>query len=108
MYDSKEAEKNMQRRIAVERIRQLFREAEKLHDKRPDLCSRYAELSRKISMKFKVPFPDHIKRRFCRKCSSFLFPGKNCRIRSKGNKIVYYCLQCKNYTRIPIKKPTCQ
>ncbi len=104
MYDSKEAEKNIQRRIAVERIRQLFREAERLHDKRPDLCSRYAEVAKTIAMKFKVPFPEHIKRRFCKKCSSFLFPGKNCRIRTKDSKMVYHCSNCKTFTRIPIKK----
>jgi len=98
------ASKNAQKRIAVERIRTLFREAEGMFDKRPDLCQRYIELAKKISLKYKVAIPDHFKRRMCKKCYSFLIPGKTCRIRTHQGKLVYFCIGCKSMTRVPIKK----
>ena len=95
---------NTQKRIAVERIRTLFREAEGMFKKRPDLSELYVDLAKKISLKYKIDIPPHLKRRMCKKCGAFLSPGKTCSIRTHQGKLVYHCLKCKGMTRVPIKK----
>ncbi|MEM3373924.1 MAG: ribonuclease P protein component 4 [Candidatus Woesearchaeota archaeon] len=85
-------------------IIRLFELAEKFFKKEPKLSNRYIQLARKISMKYKVKIPKEFKRRFCKKCYSYLYPGINCRVRLCQSKVVYYCLNCKNFMRFPIKK----
>lgn len=90
-------------KIAKERIKKLFDQAEKEFDKRPALSNRYVTIARKIAMKFKVRIPKELKRRYCKNCYKYLVPGKNCRVRTQRGKVVYYCFNCKRYTRIAYK-----
>ncbi|AJF61132.1 TPA: ribonuclease P [Candidatus Woesearchaeota archaeon] len=87
--------------IALERINELFSQAEKVFRKSPDLADRYVELARKIGMKYKVTMPRQHKRRFCKHCYTYLVPGANCRVRLTGQKVVYFCHKCRNYMRFP-------
>lgn len=96
--------KKKQKEIAQERIKTLFREAEKAFSKNPALAHRYVKLARKIAMKVKSRIPIELKRRFCKHCYKYLVPGTNCRIRTREGKLIIYCLECKKYTRIPLKK----
>jgi len=84
---------------ALERIRFLFKEAGKVFKDNPALSNRYVALARRYSMKYKVKIPKELKRRFCRHCYHYLVPGSNCRVRTKDNKVVYYCFNCKKYMR---------
>ena len=93
-----------QRKIALERIKTLFKEAGKAFKKNKALADRYVALARKISMRYKVPIPRELKRRFCKHCYRFMMPGVNCRVRTKNKKVIYYCLQCKKYRRFVISK----
>jgi len=89
--------------IAIERIDELFLQAEKVFNERKDLANRYVFLARRLSLKFKVPFKKEQKLRFCKKCNSFLVNGTNSRLRlSKGN-IVVKCLSCNNIRRLKYK-----
>ncbi|RMF54348.1 ribonuclease P [Candidatus Woesearchaeota archaeon] len=90
--------------LAKERIKELFMQAEKVWAEEPELSHRYVELARKISMKYKVKIPQSLKRKFCKKCHHFLFPGDNCRVRFRDKKIVITCFDCKNIMRYPHKK----
>lgn len=90
--------------IAKERIKELFKQAEKIFDEEPKLADRYVQLARKISMKYKTRIPSELKKRFCKHCYCYLVPGKNCRVRTHEGKVVYYCLSCKKYMRFPYKK----
>ena len=54
--------------IALERINELFSQAEKVFRKSPDLADRYVELARKIGMKYKTRIPPELKRQFCKHC----------------------------------------
>lgn len=90
-----------QQRLAREDIVRLFQEAEQCKDLR--LCNRYAQLATKIALKHKVKIPLPYKRRFCKHCLNYLRPGENCRIRTREGRIVYYCLTCKKYMRVPYK-----
>jgi len=98
---SKKPEEN--RRIALNRINELFVQAKERFKDHSSLSNRYVQLARKISMKYKVRIPSELKRRFCRHCHSYLVPSVNCRVRTREGKMVYYCLSCKKFMRIPYK-----
>ena len=89
--------------IALERITILFEQARENFKLDPKLSNRYVKLARKISMKYKVKIPSEFKRQFCKHCYSFFMPSVTCRIRTKPGKLIYYCLKCKKFTRIPTK-----
>jgi len=88
-----------QKDMARQRIKKLFDLANETFSKDKALSDRYVTLARKIQMKYKVRFTSEQKRQFCRHCYSYLMPGKNCRVRTRGDNIVYYCLDCKRYNR---------
>jgi len=85
-------------RIALERIKQLFAEAEK----NKEMADRYVAIARKIAMKHKVRIPKELKRRFCKHCYCYL-TSENSRVRAKDGKIVISCFKCKKFTRIPLR-----
>ncbi|MDD5651019.1 MAG: ribonuclease P [Candidatus Nanoarchaeia archaeon] len=92
------------KKIALERIKQLFQEADLIFKENPERANRYVHLARKIAMKLNLRFPRELKRKYCKHCYSYLKPGINCRIRNYKSRISIYCSNCKKFTRIPIKK----
>jgi ribonuclease P protein subunit RPR2 len=100
----KNSKKREAKRIALERIKQLFEQAEKNFSLDPKLSNRYVELARKIVMKNKVRMPSEFKRKYCKHCYSYLMPGKNCRIRTKNGMLIIYCLNCKKFNKFKYKK----
>ena len=91
-------------KIALERIKILFKQAQEEFSKHPERSNRYVTLARKIAMKTKTKIPANLKKRFCKHCYSYLQPGINCRIRTKNKKVIYYCFKCKKYMRFPYLK----
>jgi len=91
------------KKIALTRIKKLFEEADDVFFKNKKLANRYVTLARKISMKSNLKMPKELKRKFCKHCYSYLKPGVNSRIRINRGKVIIYCLNCKKYTRIPVK-----
>ena len=87
--------------IAIERIAKLFDEASLAFKQNPELSSRYVELARKISSKYKVRMPSELKRRFCRHCGAYFVPSKTLKVRLKGQKVIYTCLVCGKFARLP-------
>ena len=47
----------------------------------PKLSQRQASIARRISSKYKIRMPYHLRMVFCKKCKSFIAPGLNSRIR---------------------------
>jgi ribonuclease P protein subunit RPR2 len=92
------------KRIALERIRILFRQAKAAFKKDKSLANRYVKLARELSMKYKVPIPSNLKKQFCKHCRSYIMPSVNARVRTREGKLVYYCLECKKYMRYPYLK----
>lgn len=88
---------------ASEQIYKLFEQAEQQFNKKPELSHKYVKLARRLSMHYKIKIPEKYKRRFCKKCLSFLMPSKNARIRTKNGKVIITCLNCKRITRIPVR-----
>jgi ribonuclease P protein subunit RPR2 len=59
----------------------------------------YAHKIRVLAMKHNIRLPKNIKKQFCKHCYAYLVPGVNCRVRTREGKLIYYCMECKNYSR---------
>jgi ribonuclease P protein subunit RPR2 len=95
------------KRIATQRIQNLFHLAEETFNENPSLAQRYVDTARKIAMAAKVRLPRKYKRQVCRHCKSFILPGVNCRVRVRQRRephVVITCLNCGRQTRLPMKK----
>ena len=68
-------------KIAMERMQILIDSAISNARTDPDLSQRHASLARRISTKYKIRMPYHLRMVFCKKCKSFIAPGINSRIR---------------------------
>ncbi len=89
--------------IANERIEILFSRAEEEFALHPELSDRYVEIARDIAKKFNIHIPPELRRKFCKKCGSYLVPGKNLTVRllSKEKKVVRRCKACGNEKKVP-------
>lgn len=96
------SDKEKEKKIALEHIKELFTEAESVFKDNPELADKYVKKARDIQMKVKLRMPAEYKRKYCKHCYTYFVPSTTCRVRINGGKVVYYCLKCKNYTRIPI------
>ena len=82
-------------KIALERIYRLFELAEQeLEKPSGGRSKRYVALALKIRDRNRARLPVELKARFCKKCKSFLMPGKNCTVRVSGKMVVVSCLEC--------------
>ncbi|MFO8016878.1 MAG: ribonuclease P [Candidatus Woesearchaeota archaeon] len=100
------------RKIAEERIRTLFRQADDRMSK-PNkditpmdrsLANRYVTLARRIAMKYRVKIPPELKRKFCRHCYKYIKPGYNARVRVQKHRVIYQCGECGKYMRFMVKR----
>ena len=94
-----------QTKIAKERIQILFSNADKEFKKHPERSKRYAELARKISLRYNVRLSKEDKRKFCKSCNTWLKPGITSKVRldKKTKTINIICLNCKKVYRYPYK-----
>lgn len=88
-----------EKKIAMERIEILFREAASADAKR---AKRYMQLAKKIGMRYNVRL-GRLKRKFCKYCYSY-FTSANSETRLKKGTINIKCLSCNNVKRIRYKK----
>ena len=84
---------------ANERILFFFSRAKAVFPEDPALANRYISLARKYAMKYKIRLSKELKRQFCKHCYRLFVPGKTVRIRTSRGKVVYFCLNCKKFTR---------
>ncbi len=102
-----QGKKRYAKKIAKERIEILFSMANKATKNNEfDLARRYVDLILKISRKYKVRLKKEQKYRICKKCHTYLVPGKTAKVRLKKGKVVVKCERCGNYKRYPIKRMT--
>ncbi|MEA1997785.1 MAG: ribonuclease P, partial [Euryarchaeota archaeon] len=66
---------------------------------------RYVQLARLIGMRYRVRIPSQLKMRICKGCYTYLIPGKNARVRLRGEYITTTCLKCGQQMRRPYKAP---
>ncbi len=96
-------EKRKQKKIAEDRIVSLFEMADDVFEKDKTLAKRYVALARRISMKYNSRIPSSLKRKFCRKCGSYLKQGRNVTVRLHGSRLIYHCHDCGSITRFGYK-----
>jgi len=97
---------NWQKKLALERIENLFSQADTIFSENQQYAHTYVKHARNIGMRFRVPIPTEYKRKMCKHCYSFLRPGVNCTVRlnqKRFSKVVITCGECEKVTRIPIK-----
>ena len=69
------------RKLAMERMQILIKNAISNARTDPELSQRQALLARRISTRHKIRMPYELRISFCKKCKSFITPGVNSRIR---------------------------
>jgi len=98
--------KKLFKKRAREAIERFFKLLENVKDS--NLVKRYSYLIHKVSMKANLPLKSLQKRRFCKHCKEYLIYGQNCRVRLRGGKkgknIVYYCFNCKKFSKFGYSK----
>ncbi|USS41423.1 ribonuclease P protein component 4 [Thermococcus aggregans] len=100
----KRKEQREKKKIALERINILFSLAERVFPYDKELANRYVEIALAVQQKAKVRMPRKWKRRYCKKCHSFLVPGVNARVRLRQKRmphVVIQCLECGHIMRYP-------
>ncbi len=94
--------KHSRKHIARERIDRLFTLAEKQAlTGNMELANRYVALARKLSMRYLVRLTSQQRRRICSHCYRYLVPGKNCRVRTGGQRLTITCQECGGVMRFP-------
>jgi len=68
-------------KIAMERMQILIDNATMNARTDPELSQNQASIARRISTKYKIRMPYHLRMVFCKKCKSFIAPGIDSRIR---------------------------
>ncbi|MCB9362607.1 hypothetical protein H6504_04170 [Candidatus Woesearchaeota archaeon] len=64
----------------------------------------YVKMVKRLNTRFKIKVPADIKKRYCKHCGTMWTFEKNVRVRTQKGKLVYYCLECKHFTRMPFYK----
>jgi len=94
-------------KIAQQRIRTLFQQAEETYPQDPTLAQRYIDLARKIAMRTRIHLPQDLRRRVCSQCKSYLVPGKTSRTRIRQRRephVATTCLKCGHIHRLSLRK----
>jgi ribonuclease P protein subunit RPR2 len=81
-------------KIAMERMQILIDNAISNARSDPELSQRQASIARRISTKYKIRMPYHLRMVFCKKCKSFIAPGINSRIRLGGASVKSIRISC--------------
>lgn len=98
---------NKTKRVAMERIRILFRLAKEAIHEDARLAQRYVEIAKRVAMRTRLHLPAEYRRLICRHCKSFIYPGVNCRVRIQQRRephLVVTCLNCGKHMRMPLRK----
>ena len=82
------------RQIALERIEILIQNAISNARTNPSLAQRQATLAKKISTKYRIRMPYHLKMNFCKKCKKFIAPGVSARIRIGRSSVKSIRISC--------------
>jgi ribonuclease P protein subunit RPR2 len=87
--------------IAKERISILFSQAESFFSWNQEYSHHCVRSARLIAMKERVRIPLRLKRRYCRRCNSYLVPGVTGRVRIYRGRVIITCLNCGWHRRVP-------
>lgn len=98
------ARKLKAKKEAIEIIPELLKRSKESYRKGNKRLSKVQSKKIKyLTMKYKLKLPKELKKQLCKNCSSILIPSVNCRVRTNKGKLVYYCMECKRFTRMPLR-----
>ena len=89
--------------IAEERMQILFESALSDAKNNPRMAQHNAMILRRISSKYRLPLPHHIRRSFCKKCKMFIVPGIGSKVRINRSNVCTTCTYCGHVYRKIIK-----
>ena len=92
-----------QKQIARERIEILFSEAEKAFKSNPKRAAEHIKAAHKIAMRYRVRMGPQFKRKFCKKCFTYLKPGETSAVRLNDGVLITTCKNCGEVKRMPYK-----
>ncbi len=88
--------KNSVKQIGLERIKILFKEAEK----NKEYADRYVFLARKLAMRYNIKLSAKFKRKYCHNCYKYFYPERyKVRTNPKNKAVEYTCQLCQKVTR---------
>jgi len=91
--------------VAKGRINILFRmAAERAVAGELDYSRRYVELALRLGTRYNIRIPTDFYGQYCRKCRSYLLPGRTSRVRFTRGKLTITCLSCGNLIRHPYRR----
>jgi ribonuclease P protein subunit RPR2 len=93
------------KKIAKERISELFVQARQAFSAHPERSNRYVELARRIAMRQRVRIDRELRRQYCHHCYAFLVPGRNMRVRVHDGNVVVTCGSCNRKMRYRVVRP---
>ncbi|KAF6246058.1 RNase P subunit [Nitrosopumilus sp. b2] len=82
------------RKLAMERMHILIKNAISNAKTDPKLSQHQALLARRISTRHKIRMPYELRMVFCKKCKSFIAPGVNSRIRLGRSSVKAVRISC--------------
>jgi ribonuclease P protein subunit RPR2 len=68
-----------------------------------ELSDRYMTLARKLSTRYNVRVPKHLKRRMCPDCQAYLMLGESASYRVRRGRVIVHCKKCGAVVRRPYK-----
>lgn len=104
MSRKKILQKKEEKQKAREQLPKLFDNAKSIFKEDKKKANDYVRKARNLAMKYRIRLPKELKMRFCKHCYSYTVPGVNCRVRNDKGRVVYFCEECKHYTRYPYIK----
>ncbi|UCE10836.1 MAG: ribonuclease P [Candidatus Thorarchaeota archaeon] len=94
MKKGRRALREDQRRLARARIELLWQQAEAFARSDPARSQRRVKTARSLAQRARIKVPSHMKKRICAKCGTVLVPGRNCRVRMRGNRSRHLSVTC--------------
>jgi len=95
--------RNDEKRIAINRIRYLYKKALEVFDRDQNLSRRYIQILFEIKKKYSLKNIKWLRNKFCKRCYTIWISGKTLSIRVRKGKIIYRCKNCGYVKRFKIK-----
>ena len=99
---AKRNDRSKQRSLAQERINRLFELAREHSGEDGSFSATCIKHARVLAMKYRIRIKKPYSRYFCRKCNSYLIPGRNAKTRIYRNRVIVTCETCGAIRRYPL------
>ena len=84
----KQGMRTLSKEQITDKVIKLLEEADKIITEDYNQAQEYAKCARRIQMRTRIKFPPQWKKRFCKHCKTFLYPGINSRVRLSSTNFI--------------------